>query len=295
MNNELTLIFTDLDGTLLDHFTYDHSAVHKTLEQLKAKHIPVICNTSKTFAETIVLREELTLKSPFIVENGAAVYIPKKLCLSQPDGTENSGDFWVKSFTQPRQHWLDIINTYKSDHDCQFVGFSALSHKQLMAITGLTLTQATLAKQREYSEPIQWAGNDEHKNSFIQYLKDSGANVLQGGRFMHVSGFCNKGLAMQWLVSLYENRLINTSNKNQNNLVQKLIPVKSIALGDSYNDVAMLNVADIAVLIRSPVHDFPNLERSNKATTIRKSIALGPQGWADEINTLCLTKRLKTL
>ncbi|MFQ3339214.1 MAG: mannosyl-3-phosphoglycerate phosphatase, partial [Colwellia sp.] len=37
-----TLIFSDLDGTLLDHFTYQSTAAEKTLLQLESAGVPVI-------------------------------------------------------------------------------------------------------------------------------------------------------------------------------------------------------------------------------------------------------------
>ncbi|MCO4797949.1 MAG: HAD-IIB family hydrolase, partial [Colwelliaceae bacterium] len=73
MNKLKTLIFSDLDGTLLDHFTYQSTAANETIQQLKSANIPVILNTSKTFAEVKIILDELQLTTPFIIENGAAI------------------------------------------------------------------------------------------------------------------------------------------------------------------------------------------------------------------------------
>ncbi len=294
MSKQHMMVFTDLDGTLLDHFTYDFSPVLPMLVKLEAKQIPVICNTSKTFAETIVLREQLDLHTPFIVENGAAVYLPKKLFTQQPDDTIDSGDYWLKTFTKPRAHWLALIEQYKQQHQCSFVGFSKITHKQLVEITGLTLTQVALAKQRQFSEPIQWVDKNDSKSEFIAYLKQAGANVLQGGRFIHVSGHCNKGLAMNWLVNVYQKASLKQTNTTYNSG-----EITTVALGDSYNDIAMLEAADVAILIRSPVHDFPRIKNQNKdnratKTKVHKQIyssELGPKGWAQEINNLLLNTK----
>jgi mannosyl-3-phosphoglycerate phosphatase len=71
-----TLVFTDMDGTLLDHHTYSFEAAKPALSALESKSIPVIPTTSKTFAELQPLRERIGLDGPFIVENGAAIFIP---------------------------------------------------------------------------------------------------------------------------------------------------------------------------------------------------------------------------
>ena len=73
MSKIKNIIFSDLDGTLLDHFTYQSIAASETLQQLQHANIPVILNTSKTFAELSIIREDLDLDTPFIIENGAAI------------------------------------------------------------------------------------------------------------------------------------------------------------------------------------------------------------------------------
>ena len=72
-----SIIFTDLDGSLLSHDDYNFEAAKECLDKLEADNVPVICATSKTFAELLELRQALNNRHPFIVENGAAVYIPK--------------------------------------------------------------------------------------------------------------------------------------------------------------------------------------------------------------------------
>lgn len=71
------VIYTDLDGTLLDHHSYSHNPALPALKQAKSVDAPVIPVTSKTRAELTKLREAIGLDGPFIVENGAAIYIPK--------------------------------------------------------------------------------------------------------------------------------------------------------------------------------------------------------------------------
>ena len=45
------VLFTDLDGTLLDLFDYSYDAALPALEFLKKRKIPVIVCTAKTLAE----------------------------------------------------------------------------------------------------------------------------------------------------------------------------------------------------------------------------------------------------
>ncbi|TWX48128.1 HAD-IIB family hydrolase [Colwellia hornerae] len=150
-----------------------------------------------------------------------------------------------------------------------------MSATDLTEITGLSLAEAKRAQQRQYGEPIQWLGDEVSKNNFIEHLIDLGANVVQGGRFMHIGGYCDKGQALIWLTEQYRENFNNPA-------------ILTIALGDGQNDSPMLEAADIAVQIRSPVHNFPKLYRQFKTTRTQD---YGPQGWAQALQTL-LAKQL---
>ena len=269
-----TLIFSDLDGTLLDHFTYQSTAVEKTLLQLKRAEIPVILNTSKTFAELEVIHRELHLNTPFIIENGAAIYLPKNTFKTQPEDTVTMGNYWVKSFSLPRQYWLALLSKHSDEFSPYYQGFSTLSESTLGEMTGLSLEDAQRAKQRQYGEPLQWLGDDSTKQAFIELLISLGANVVQGGRFMHVGDYCDKGQALIWLAERYREHFSNHD-------------IATIALGDGENDIAMLEAADIAVQVRSPVHDFPTLHRQHK--TIQTQL-YGPEGWTEVIQQILGTQ-----
>ncbi|MBU2870643.1 HAD-IIB family hydrolase [Colwellia sp. E2M01] len=276
------IIFSDLDGTLLDHYTYQSIAASETLAQLKSADIPVILNTSKTYAELETIIQDLQLDTPFIIENGAAVYIPIGTFASQPDDTKVVGKYWVKSFCLPVAHWLSLLSTEGKKFSGNFQGFSAMSESELALLTGLSIEDAERAKQRQYGEPIQWLGDEETKDVFINHMIDLGANVVQGGRFLHLGGYCDKGQAMLWLAEQYlEHYIACSSAANQSHVVTPSLC--TIALGDGENDTAMLEAADIAVQIKSPVHDFPSLHRQKMTT---QTSLYGPEGWAEAIQSL---------
>ena len=80
----MKIIYTDLDGSLLDHQSYSFAPAANFLERLGNLTIPVIPVTSKTRNEVLSLRKSLNSRHPFVVENGAAICLPKKYLNSPP-------------------------------------------------------------------------------------------------------------------------------------------------------------------------------------------------------------------
>jgi len=259
------LVFSDLDGTLLDHHTYSFAAALTMLQKLHAANIPVIPNTSKTFAELTELRQQIGLDGPFIVENGAAIYIPIGYFSTQPKHTKSKNGYWVKEFSKPREHWLSLIEEMKGSFTGEFSHFFNMSNKEIIAATGLSAKEARLANTREYGEPILWLGSDSAKTDFVEAIKKRGVTPLHGGRFLHLSGECDKGKVLVWLTQQFQ---VERAAKQ----------CTSIALGDGHNDVAMLEAADIAVRILSPTHPPPPLIRQTQVYT---SQTYGPKGWTE--------------
>ena len=270
MNTQF-IIFTDLDGTLLDHHTYSYQAALPAITRCQELAIPIIINTSKTKIEVEQIHAALQLDAPFIIENGAAIYLPKAHCESRPADCETDGEYYVKAFAEPRSHWLAMLDTLRPTWGDCYLQFAHLSAPEIAKLTGLTSAQAEMAKQRLYGEPLHWLGTDAQKTTFIAELQRHGAMPVQGGRFLHVCGQANKGSAMQWLVSFYTQHFAAAA-------------ITTIALGDGNNDIAMLERADLAVQIKSPVYGFPALNRTQGVTQTTQA---GPAGWQEAISQLC--------
>lgn len=264
------IVFTDLDGSLLDHESYSHAPADSTLHLLEEMNVPVILTTSKTRAEVLSLRDELENQHPFIIENGAAVFIPQSYFPEQPKGCSARDGYWVKEFSKSREVWLELLAAAKREFRHSFSHFALMKEEVIASLTGLKPEQAELANQREYGEPVSWLGADAQRLKFIAWLEQRGANVLQGGRFLHISGSCDKGQALTWLANEYQNQW-------------QLEDLKTLAIGDSHNDIAMLDSASLALIIRSPAHTPPKLKRQRGYFV---SDEYGPRGWAEGVNKI---------
>ena len=70
------IIFTDLDGSLLNHEDYSFAEATPSLDRIKRSGIPLIMTTSKTRREIEPLQREMGIGEPFIVENGGGIFFP---------------------------------------------------------------------------------------------------------------------------------------------------------------------------------------------------------------------------
>jgi mannosyl-3-phosphoglycerate phosphatase len=258
------VVFTDLDGSLLDHHSYDWQPAQEWLNTLSAAKVPVVLTTSKTAAEVAELQRKLELTEvPFIAENGALIGLPDRW---QKHESSTSGHIIGAAYEDIRH----VLVALRQRYDFEFRGFGDVNAQQVIDWTGLPLENAKLAMQREASEPIIWFGNSLDFARFEKYLHQEKLALTRGGRFWHVMGAdAGTGPAVNWLSDCYAER----AGK----------PVVSIALGDGPNDIGMLNASDYAVVIRGhhdhkmPVKDGVNVFRTEQ---------YGPEGWKEGLDHL---------
>ncbi|MBT0958883.1 HAD-IIB family hydrolase [Alphaproteobacteria bacterium KMM 3653] len=252
------MVFTDLDGTLIDHDTYDWRAAKPALAALRRLGAGLILSSSKTAAEIAPLRAEIDQPQwPGIVENGAGLLPPHDAAAHD-----------AAQYTAIRE----ALQNLPDDLAGLFHGFGDCTPEEVAEMTGLPLKSAMLAKHRAFSEPGQWRGNRAQKTAFLAHLKTQGISAQQGGRFLTLSFGGNKADQMRAITAQYK-------------------PQHTIALGDAPNDVQMLEAADTGVVIANP-HRPPLPElRGEAAGRIIRTKAAGPLGWNEAI--LSLINRLE--
>jgi len=252
------LIFTDLDGTLLDHHDYSFTAAQPALKQLKQLGIPVIINSSKTLAEIAQISNDLDMNTPQIAENGSIIFDPE----------ENQTHTLGADYTTICQ----VLDALRLEHEYSFNGFHDWSAEQIVEHTGLSLQAAKNAAQRQGSEPLLWEDDEALIEDFRQHLKQHGLELKRGGRFWHVMGQTDKVEAMLFL------------QKHLNNNSEAF----TIALGDSANDKDMLTAANVAIIVNNPKGTAFTVDTNKRPTPnhLIKTTLEGPAGWNEAIMQL---------
>lgn len=239
------VVFTDLDGTLLDHHSYDWTPARPAVAELAARRVPLVLASSKTAAEIAPLHAELGLgDTPAIVENGAGVWSPGDV------GAD------VDDYDRLRAALAGLPPGLRAG----FRGFSDMTAQEVAQITGLAPVAAERARRRAFSEPGVWTGDDETRRAFLSALAEEGVAARQGGRFLTLS-------------------LGATKADRMGEVAAGLGATLTLALGDAPNDVEMLETADYGVIVRND--DGPGIPPLASETTghVTRTRAPGPAGW----------------
>ncbi len=253
------IIFTDLDGTLLDE-KYSYQDALPVLTVLKRKKFPIIFCSGKTNAEQEVIRNEMGVNYPSIVEDGSAIYIPKGYFKEKQCELVDNYEVIVLGvkFEKIREEIEGLKKKY------MIKNFFYMTDQEVAELTGLSLKGAKLAKDREFSETVVKADEKALKELKKKF------NVVLGGRFIHVFGKgSDKGKAVKLLTETYRKDFGN---------------VKTIGIGNSYNDEPMLKAVDIPAIVKNPDGNWADLKIDN----IYKVDEIGPKGWTEVVRKFVL-------
>ncbi len=258
------ILFTDLDGTLLNAQDYSYQAALPVLQLLKQQGVPVIPVTSKTRAEVETLIQSIGLTDPFVVENGSAIYLPRATCpFALPEG-EDEGPYRVLQLGVPYVMVRAGLKAIAQEMGRPLKGFGDLSIEQIQQLTGLDATDAKQAKMREFTEPFLTPKNVE-PDRLKAAAEEMGFQVVVGDRFSHLIGAgAGKGVAVQRLAELYAPPQPPGT------------PITTVGLGNSPNDLAMLTAVDVAIALPGADGVHPQLRDRGW----RVAPAIAPQGWA---------------
>ena len=245
-------VVTDLDGTLMDHH-YDWSAAMDAIRCLQRHGIPVIPCTSKTAEEVLRFRELADLHDPFIVENGGAIY-----------GESATGELWQQdlgpSWRQLRPQLADL------EHELgePLPALDDLSDAEAVRLLGLSGEALKQAQRRQCSVPFV-PPSDPGSRQRLQLLAESRQlGLVQGNRLGHLlGGGVSKGQALQTL-----KQRLGVSG------------VKVLALGDSPNDLPLLEAGDCAVVVPGPAGVHSELQAGVDEGRFQLAPAPHGKGWS---------------
>ena len=230
------------------------------------KEYEIIPVTSKAYLEVVDLLKKIKHKLPFSVENGAAYYIP----------INNSKYYIYKKIVNPyaiKKNTIkkilnkSIFKTYL--HNLKYI--EDLSIVEQKEITKLNSKQLEGFNSREYSIPVLISGDKYFKKKLEETLFKYNLKIVFGGKLWNISGNHNKLDAVKFYLKEF------SSKCNEDKIL-------TIAVGDSMNDVEMLNYTHYSGIVKneSPIKLKIN---NNKKNTFYSNLK-APEGWVDVIKNI---------
>lgn len=256
------IIFTDLEGTLLDMHTQQWQPASEWLSRLKQQAIPVILCSSKTAAEMMLLQKELGIGPlPLIAENGAVIQM---------------GDDWQDAdgprriIGSPHEEIQHVLTQLRENDGFKFTMFSDVPEQTISDWTGMSLKHAALAQLHEASETLIWRDCDERMRVFDETLASLGLQFVRGARFWHVlDQRGGKAQAVSGILSRYQ----------QKEGFRRV----SIGLGDGPNDAPLLDSTDYAVVVKGLNRDGIFL-KDDTLERVYHTRSSGPEGWREGLD-----------
>jgi mannosyl-3-phosphoglycerate phosphatase family protein len=261
------VLFTDLDGTFLEFESYRSNTAQCMLELLYQRSIPVVICSSKSRMEVESLHYDLQNDAPFIVENGAALYLPAGYFKKMPPKSFRRNGYDVLEFGRPYLEMRRALRTIEQQVGTNLIGFGDMSVHDLMRVTGLSYWQAEQALQREYDEPFFIADLEMPLERIEKAAAELGLAVVPGGRFYHLTS-SDKGRACRAVIALYrEDRGCTWT----------------AGIGDDLNDLPMLAAIDCPYLLQQKGGGYADAGCIHGLIRIDEE---GPIGWAEAVALL---------
>ncbi len=259
------VVFTDLDGTLLDSATYSFDAARDALAELRARGIPLVIVSSKTRAEIEPIRLQLHNDHPFIVENGGAVFIPTNYFPFPLTDAVHRGSYHVVELGTSYPTLRTALKEIQKKLGREMRGYGDMSVNEIAARTGLSPHETLLSKERGYDEPFVIDGSAVQDETVVEAINERGFRCTKGERFYHLLGSHDKGHAVQYLIRCYRSQVGDEHRT-----------LSALAIGNSLNDLPMLAVVDQPILVQRTDGSY---EAGIELPGLTWAPGPGPTGW----------------
>ena len=273
MNFELKkitlLIFTDIDGTLINNDTFFEGKNIEIAETLHEHNHILIYNSSKTFDEIVNMQKKFNTSFPFICETGGGIYYKNLLTQASDELREGYSIMYESKKIEMFKKIIkeEVQKNFKNDLDM----FDDLCVDEKSRLSGLKGNDLHLASKRDFSILINWKSDDGRYSKFKSVLHGHGLKLIKGGRFSHICASHDKGQAVKFFL----NQIKSSGMYNK---------ILTIGIGDSTNDLEMLSNVDYACVVKSKNNN--DLMKKIDISKVLLSTQHAPEGWAECIHKI---------
>lgn len=259
------LIFTALEGALLDPRTRSFAEAEEALSELDRRRIPLILVTPRTRAEIEPARRKLGHGHPFITENGGGIFFPDGYFNLKIPGAERSGRYLRVALGRPYEEVCATLDEVAEESGVGLTGFHHMSAREIAENTGQKPREADLARDREFDEPFFFTSADEKAIArFVATARERKYEVRQGPTFWHFFSGCDAARAVRSLTKFFREA---TRTK-----------LRAVGIGATAEDLPWLRAMDQAMMLPGSGTTFKQPD-SNPLKNVATGEVAGPAGW----------------
>ena len=264
------LIFTALEGALIDSQTDSFAGAEEALSELERRKIAFILLTSRTREEIEPIRHKIGHNHPFVTENGGGIYFPDGYFSLRIPGSVRTARYLSIAQGRPYAEVCEALDEIAEESAVCVAGFHHMSLREIADNTGLRPRNAELARAREFDEPFYFTSVDDKAIArFVEAARARGFDTRRGPAFWHLSSGCDTARAVRSLAHLFREATH--------------IKLRLVGIGGGDQDLPWLRAVDHAVLLpaarkaQEPSLKAP--EAPGGARAIVMGDAPGAAGW----------------
>ena len=240
------VVFTSVDGTLLDARTFEPGPSRAAVRRLLAADVPVIPMTVMTLDEMAPIGAELGLRHAMVIEAGGAI-------------ARWRGEAWeIEPCGPPAEALLDVVLEIERRSGANLLVYSALPEDDAARLSGRSGPMLQASTHRCFSEPFVIESGELEE--VTRAAAEIGFSIRRGRRFFHLCRACHEGGAFA-------------------RLREELQCDVAIGVGGAAIDAPFLERTDIPIVIPGP-DGHPDPELLASVPDARIAPAHGPRGWA---------------
>jgi mannosyl-3-phosphoglycerate phosphatase len=264
------LIFTALEGALIDSQTDSFAGAEEALSELERRKIAFVLLTSRTREEIEPIRRKMGHNHPFVTENGGGIFFPDGYFSLRIPGSVRTARYLSIALGRPYAEVCEALDDIAEEAAVGVAGFHHMSLREIADNTGLRPRTAELARAREFDEPFYFTSADDKAIArFVEIARARDFDTWRGPTFWHLSARCDTAGAVRSLAHLFREATH--------------IRLRLVGIGGGDQDLPWLHAVDHAVLlprpreIAKPSKQLLQTRGSTRAITMGE--APGPVGW----------------
>jgi len=264
------LVFTALEGALLDPRTESFAAAEEALYELDRRKIPYVLMTSRTREEIEPIRRKMGNTHPFVTEHGGGIFFPDGYFTLKIPGAVRTARYLSIAQGRPYAEVCEALDDIAEECAVGVAGFHHMSLREIAENTGLRPRIAELARAREFDEPFYFTSADESAIArFVETARERGFDARRGETFWHLSSRCDPARAVRTLAQLFRDATH--------------IKLSLVGIGAGNDDLPWLRAVNHAVLLPTSRHAAEAGDAAPKdpghSSAISVAEAPGPAGW----------------